>query len=78
MNESLLDFEKMQKLERFVVIGNQRPEVDKLNENLVKFDIAFERMCENSKEYKGEFQMTFKQVDFPHNFKELVNHHVQV
>ena len=46
--------------------------------NLNKLDTRFENMCETSKEYRGEFQIQFKTLDFPNNFKEILNHHVQI
>jgi iron uptake system EfeUOB component EfeO/EfeM len=40
---------------KHIVVCAQRPKVDELNKNLEKFDTAFSKMCENTKEYRGEF-----------------------
>ena len=64
---------------KHIVVCAQRPKVDDLYANLVKFDTAFSKMCENTKEYRGEFQLSINQKqDYPINLRELLNHHVQV
>jgi hypothetical protein len=40
---------------KHIVVCAQRPKVDELYKNLEKFDTAFSKMCENTKEYRGEF-----------------------
>lgn len=78
MNQCREDFEKKHSKGKYVVVCAQRPKVDDLYGNMTKFDTAFEKMCESSKEYQGEFQIQYKPAEFPNNFKELLNHHVQI
>lgn len=71
------DFQAKCEKGKHIVVCAQRPKVDDLNTNLSKFDAAFAKMCESSKEYRGEFQLGIgKKQDFPINLRELLNHHV--
>ncbi len=35
-------------------------------------------MCETSREFRGEYQLSFKPLDFDSHFKELMNYHINV
>jgi hypothetical protein len=55
VNACLTDFDKKYKKGKLVVVCAQRPKVDELYGNLNKFERAFEKMCEKSREFRGEF-----------------------
>ena len=78
INDCLVDFEKRIKKGKFVVVSAQRPKVDELYQKLDKFDKAFERLCESSREFKADYSLQFKMEGFDDDYKDVLNQHINV
>jgi hypothetical protein len=49
------EFETKHNKGKFVKVSMQKPKISDLNAQLDKFDSAFTKMCENSREFRGDF-----------------------
>lgn len=72
------DFERRQTKGKYVVVCSQRPKVDELHKNLQKLQTALQKMIDSAKEFRSDYSITFKPLDFDNNLKELLNMHVGV
>lgn len=78
VNDCLQDFDKRIKKGKFVVVCAQRPKVDELHVKLDKFQKAFDKLCETSREFKADYSLSFKMEGFEDDLKEALNQHINV
>lgn len=78
VNECLRDWERRFGKGKYPLICVQRPKVEELNTRLERFNKVFTKMVEESREFRDEYQLSFRPPDFEDHLKELLNAHINV
>ena len=72
------DFQRWHSKGKYLKVALRRNEIDTLDSNILNFDQAFKEMCEKTREYKGDFAIQFRNVEFQSNLRSVLNHHINV
>ncbi|CDW79004.1 kelch motif family protein [Stylonychia lemnae] len=78
VNACLQDFERRQNKGKYVVICAQIPKVAELNQKCDKLKTILDNVIEKSRDFRNEFQLSFKPIDFDSHLQELLNYHVNI